>query len=576
MNCLLSSMMLTLNIIAQTDKHMHFGRKLLNTWPISNWSTLPRVSKAMVAGYDKNNDLIWLIGGYNNPRQLLSFNVSRWNTSDAFTDYGISELPTDVLQYGQSYTQNNDILYILSDTDNTFYEFNLKSHIFLSWTGVNIPFNIYDESSFCVTNIDNYLILTQNHSMNIFNTTSETWLIEKFNPKTIQSRSKHTCNVNLINEYLYVIGGVSENTVEKIYVNDIRNIKSCNWTQITHTLPSPNINGHSVVFDKYIYVFTGINNLINEWNDNIYVIDTNTDTITSYDTLSELIQFPAIIVVKNRIYAFGGQSRWEGDINYWQYYDIPIPTNNPTKNPTNNPTTILETLTSSMMSINQTSFFTSNSQYASTNKSSLLTTLHNPSTNFVGTSTDLSLLVILMSFLIGLITMILVITVITICFCYYKYKIYNKPKENDHNNFKRDKYEHLQQYLDGENNINDNNDEKEGKLEVGIKINEIELESIHVEKKINENDHSSGEELYENIQSQAMLVQNWFKESVKLYDSNDTYYKLFIENGYDNMEIVREMNITDLKNIGIEKIGHQKQILKKIEQLNGTNNKCLN
>ena len=46
------------------------------------------------------------------------------------------------------------------------------------------------------------------------------------------------------------------------------------------------------------------------------------------------------------------------------------------------------------------------------------------------------------------------------------------------------------------------------------------------------------------------------------------YLHLFEENGFDDMDIVATMNDTDLRSIGISKLGHRRKMLMEIEKIN--------
>eukprot|EP00484_Ammonia_sp_Unknown_P019178 CAMPEP_0197034174 /NCGR_PEP_ID=MMETSP1384-20130603/12359_1 /TAXON_ID=29189 /ORGANISM="Ammonia sp." /LENGTH=133 /DNA_ID=CAMNT_0042464065 /DNA_START=1 /DNA_END=399 /DNA_ORIENTATION=+ len=64
----------------------------------------------------------------------------------------------------------------------------------------------------------------------------------------------------------------------------------------------------------------------------------------------------------------------------------------------------------------------------------------------------------------------------------------------------------------------------------------------------------------------ANAVKAWMENEVKL----PQYVQTFISNGYETMEIVKEIQTTDdLKDIGIELKGHQKIILSKVHALKG-------
>ena len=60
-------------------------------------------------------------------------------------------------------------------------------------------------------------------------------------------------------------------------------------------------------------------------------------------------------------------------------------------------------------------------------------------------------------------------------------------------------------------------------------------------------------------------VQRWFPSLGNTY-YND-YYRMFIDNGFDEMNLIVTMNDNELQQIGINKIGHRKKILLEIEKL---------
>jgi len=60
--------------------------------------------------------------------------------------------------------------------------------------------------------------------------------------------------------------------------------------------------------------------------------------------------------------------------------------------------------------------------------------------------------------------------------------------------------------------------------------------------------------------SEADMVRIWLTTKVKL----PQYLPLFMEHGYDDMEVVREMNDAELRAIGIDKAGHRKRILREL------------
>ena len=52
-------------------------------------------------------------------------------------------------------------------------------------------------------------------------------------------------------------------------------------------------------------------------------------------------------------------------------------------------------------------------------------------------------------------------------------------------------------------------------------------------------------------------VQKWLEERVKL----PQYYELFINQGFEDLDSIRDITKEDLNQMGIDKIGHQRKIL---------------
>ena len=65
--------------------------------------------------------------------------------------------------------------------------------------------------------------------------------------------------------------------------------------------------------------------------------------------------------------------------------------------------------------------------------------------------------------------------------------------------------------------------------------------------------------------SQLVAFRKWMENTLKLPE----YTALFIENGIENLNVVRMLTVTELNQIGISKIGHRMQILRAISMLNG-------
>ena len=67
----------------------------------------------------------------------------------------------------------------------------------------------------------------------------------------------------------------------------------------------------------------------------------------------------------------------------------------------------------------------------------------------------------------------------------------------------------------------------------------------------------------EKMDKKAQLVESWLKDAVKL----PQYTALLIENGFDDLEFIKEIKKEHLMEIGINKLGHQLRLLKCIKDL---------
>ena len=65
--------------------------------------------------------------------------------------------------------------------------------------------------------------------------------------------------------------------------------------------------------------------------------------------------------------------------------------------------------------------------------------------------------------------------------------------------------------------------------------------------------------------SDAEKFKKWLEETVKLGE----YYELFVENGVENLTVLKMFGMEELSMIGIKKIGHRLQLSKAIETLKG-------
>merc|ERR1712150_120304 len=58
-------------------------------------------------------------------------------------------------------------------------------------------------------------------------------------------------------------------------------------------------------------------------------------------------------------------------------------------------------------------------------------------------------------------------------------------------------------------------------------------------------------------------VQLWMMNDVRLPE----YTKLFVDNGFDNLDVIKAITFDDLELLGIDKLGHKKRIIQNVKLL---------
>eukprot|EP01084_Bolivina_argentea_P207007 353288_1 len=84
-------------------------------------SRLPYTTYAGAGGY--YNGTIFLLGGFHPNRQLVQYDVATGQVNEI----GLTILTKDYYGWGQTFTQNDDTLYLLSDESGGIDSYNLKA-----------------------------------------------------------------------------------------------------------------------------------------------------------------------------------------------------------------------------------------------------------------------------------------------------------------------------------------------------------------------------------------------------------------------------------------------------------------
>merc|ERR1712048_492575 len=64
-------------------------------------------------------------------------------------------------------------------------------------------------------------------------------------------------------------------------------------------------------------------------------------------------------------------------------------------------------------------------------------------------------------------------------------------------------------------------------------------------------------------QRETKQLKNFFHKILKM----EEYYDMFVADGYDDLESIKELGMDDLDAIGVKKTGHKKKILREIQKL---------
>ena len=262
---------------------------------ISPSPTLPYAGNSIAIGVVE--DTITLIGTQTNV--VMEFDTN----SENFTVPQTNVLPaTSSLYYGLQSVQIGCTLYFARN-GGLLYTYDLANKQLID---NSIPSGSYG-GHFC-SDGSNYLYSPGGYYSKLFKFLDISG--NQWNDGPSMSGTRYASPCVVVNGYLYTIGGTgSNNYVEKI---SITNILSNSWSYLSDTFSIGITVSSAIVYEeRYIYVvggWSGDNNLV-------YIIDTNTDTIT---LTPERLVYPTdssrLAIVNNVLYSFGslnGQQTWQ-------------------------------------------------------------------------------------------------------------------------------------------------------------------------------------------------------------------------------------------------------------------------
>eukprot|EP01084_Bolivina_argentea_P074439 135047_1 len=636
---------------------------------------MPTAYSNLNIGYDESTDSIWLLGGTNEngspaPPSVVKFDVqlqtfvqqpplpiNPWNSADS-----------------QSYTQINDLIYMVVETTSSLATYNLRTKEFIpNWDGIVLPSTSYSSWA-CLTNIaDKYLIYLGGQGNDgfwsketlIYDISAKSWVPNV--PDMNERRSHCPCQVH--NNWLYAIGGRSFccpnnwlNSVEKLYVGDISNIQNQQWILVTQTLSQAKSHSRSIVSDDSIYIIGGFINVDTATNVVERIDTTNNDAISVDSTVSTPLMNTAAmntaaVMARDRIYVFGGYT-WDAGslkfINSWSKSTLLHPTLNPTRTPTTRPTAVPTMYPTTVPSTEPTTFPSTEPTYHPTAQPTFIPTFeptyyptfiptyeptyvptyyptsiptfHPTVTPLIDTikvpsnsptirlptestgaqmdneATNSNSFVVIVFIISGV---VLVLITVAIALVFWIKITKNKTSNDTNTEIKSISEIQLGEVMNVKAIANEDDvDKSESKPDSDSSINEM-FENVET-KKINQTNHdmqdneNENEELYNGVGSMYMLNKKCIDNKTTIYEEiekdeqlegvanatnmvnesevgiwlkslgdayyND-YYTLFIDNGYDEIKIVATMNDDELQQIGVNKMGHRRNLIMKIAKL---------
>eukprot|EP01083_Nonionella_stella_P089834 250842_1 len=325
-------------------------------WILSS-STLPSMDNGYAVGVYDNS--IYLLGGYNNPKQLTEYNIA----DDTFINHGTQTLwSSQVSGYTQYWTQEQEILYFKAWNSDDICIFNLRTKTFISSYINNIPSDVLFYT--CLASDPTHLFVLGGSKQNRLTNYAPVSNVEAYEfksgkwregvvsmPNMKSKRADHSCIVYHTNDKdtLYAIGGYSTATTVLSSI-EVIDTTTQSWKYI-ESLSLGLAWTRCVLYNEMIYIVGGayandINAQIWYGTDKVHTINVlNDDVAVLSDTMPVHVARGATVLSEDVLYVFRG---WDAatntNLNSWMIYDFNfIPTiattMEPTRHPTNDPTT---------------------------------------------------------------------------------------------------------------------------------------------------------------------------------------------------------------------------------------------
>eukprot|EP01084_Bolivina_argentea_P149742 261569_1 len=329
---------------------LYYTETPTNNWIISS-KLLPRGDANMAIAEYK--DFIFILGGWHHRKQCVIYDI----VNDSFIDYGYKYLRSEVTGTSQYYTYHDNIIYMIHPSGDRLSIFNMKTKLLDShWNGLTIPIDTTDiYQSACLASNNNFLFILggdgnfgvmERDEFQILNITGNNFKWLSKTPSLNTHRAALSCIFHTVTNSLYAIGGRTRtdakafqlDTIEIIDVANVDNIQNMRWNFNDDRLLYPAQNLKTVIYGNYLIFIGGMNNNHGDIS-TTQIMDVTNGKIKIIGDLLYATQSPAVIIIKNILYVFGGNI---ANLSLWQYKYLnefsTDPTTNPTISPSINPT----------------------------------------------------------------------------------------------------------------------------------------------------------------------------------------------------------------------------------------------
>eukprot|EP01084_Bolivina_argentea_P054548 100035_1 len=253
------------------------------------------------------NQSIFIIGGRDNPNQMIQYNVLAKN----IIDYGPNVTATNVYGYGQFYTQHNNKFYMISN--NNLFIADLKTNAMNQpWTNKLLSTNVHRGG--CVAVNEEYLYVVGG-GIPFAPLDKVQILIFGFNawwtgPSLNTSRFGLACIIHEEAHKLYAIGGYDGDknlqSIETLTTNkNSTAYQDDNW-KYNNDLPYAISQSRAIIHGYHILVVGGIDESFSSV-DIVQIIHILDGVITLGGNLNYQIANAAIVTLNNLLFVFGGR-----------------------------------------------------------------------------------------------------------------------------------------------------------------------------------------------------------------------------------------------------------------------------